>query len=123
MSSSSNLVKTKNTNQRQKTSYNNSQKFHCTNCHDTYINLNRSIIFRPKENNDFKFCSTCRKIPFYSEKHQSTGSTLASLSTSYQNDLELRFLDDEFDHATIDTNMGMETCIEEDLNEEKDMND
>jgi hypothetical protein len=45
---------------------------------------------------------------------------LASLSSSYQNDLELRFLDDEFEHATIDSNMGMETCVEEDLIEEKD---
>ncbi len=41
------------------------------------------------------FCANCRKIPSFSEKHISTGSTLGSLS--YQGDLEMRLLDEEID--------------------------
>ena len=57
------------------------------------------------------FCSKCRRIPAFSEKHVSTGSTVGSLS--YQDDLELRFLDDEIDL--------MEPCSEhEEENEDGD---
>lgn len=58
------------------------------------------------------FCTNCRRIPSFSEKHISTGSTLGSLS--YQGDLEMRFLDEEIDL--------METC-EENENEQEEYGD
>lgn len=100
-------------------------KFFCHHCSDTNINLNFRVIFRPQNypmfdyyqpqiNNKDKpgvsFCSYCRKIPIFSENHISTGSTLASLS--YQDDLEIRFLDDEIE--------GLEPCIEQNSDDEND---
>lgn len=74
----------------------------CSICYGTQLNLQLSVSFKPtsyhftsicpKRKN--KFCPECRKIPFFSDIHVSTGSTLPSLS--YQSKLDQRFIDEDF---------------------------
>lgn len=103
-----------------------SSKVRCQYCSDTNINLNSTIIFRPQHNSkknllqqpkynnrvnsDLSFCSYCRKIPIFSDQHISTGSTLGSLS--YQDDLDVRLLDDEIE--------SLEPCIEQSSEENEE---
>ena len=99
--------------------------YFCDQCHDTFVNLNASIVFRPTTTRNayqefiptyqnasgISFCTHCRRIPVFSESHVSTGSTLGSLS--YQGDLELRFLDDEINCLEPCDEEQNEECLDE----------
>jgi hypothetical protein len=109
--------------------YAQSSRYFCNYCSGTNLDLNtKPLVFRPQNSSPvygyllepnynqskpgLSFCSYCRKIPIFSDRHISTGSTLASLS--YQDELEIRLLDEEIE--------SLEPCIEDQLNENLEEN-